>query len=38
MTITMLMKNTVNLCRSALGLPRLALRKNPSHVNLASPN
>jgi len=38
MTITMLMKNTVNLCRNALGLPRIALRKNPSHVNLAAKN
>lgn len=28
MTIAMLMKNTVNLCRHSLGLPRLQLRNN----------
>ena len=34
MTITMLMKNTVNLCRASIGLERLTLRKSPSHVNV----
>lgn len=34
MTIAMLMKNTVNLARHSLGLPRMRLRKNPSHVNV----
>ena len=35
MTIAMLMKNTVNLARHSIGLPRMPLRKNPSHVNIA---
>jgi len=34
MTIAMLMKNTVNLCRRSLGLPRLQLR-NKTHRNLS---
>jgi 5,10-methylene-tetrahydrofolate dehydrogenase/methenyl tetrahydrofolate cyclohydrolase len=34
MTIAMLMKNTVNLCRHSLGLPRLTLR-NKIHRNLS---
>ena len=34
MTIAMLMKNTVNLCRQSLGLPRLQLR-NKIHRNMS---
>ena len=34
MTIAMLMKNTVNLCRHSLGLPRLQLR-NKIHRNMS---
>jgi len=30
MTIAMLMKNTLNLCRHSLGLPRMPLRKTPT--------
>ena len=30
MTIAMLMKNTVNLTRNALALPRIPLRKHPT--------
>mmetsp|Transcript_45641 Transcript_45641/g.103058 ORF Transcript_45641/g.103058 Transcript_45641/m.103058 type:complete len:352 (-) Transcript_45641:270-1325(-) len=36
MTITMLMKNTLNLARHSLGLERIHLRKSPSHVNIAA--
>ncbi|KAL3915397.1 MAG: hypothetical protein SGILL_005674 [Bacillariaceae sp.] len=38
MTIAMLMKNTVNLCRHSLGLPRMRLRnkQNAEHINATS--
>jgi 5,10-methylene-tetrahydrofolate dehydrogenase/methenyl tetrahydrofolate cyclohydrolase len=38
MTIAMLMKNTVNLCRHALGLPRMRLRnrKHGNYINQTS--
>jgi len=34
MTIAMLLKNTVGLARNSIGLPRMPLRKSPSHVNV----
>lgn len=34
MTISMLMKNTLNLARHSLGLERLTIRKSPSYVNV----
>mmetsp|Transcript_82714 Transcript_82714/g.162240 ORF Transcript_82714/g.162240 Transcript_82714/m.162240 type:complete len:464 (+) Transcript_82714:52-1443(+) len=37
MTIAMLLKNTLNLARHSLGLPRLPLRKNARDVAVAPP-
>ena len=36
MTISMLMKNTLNLARHSLGLERMPIRKNPSYVNVTA--
>ena len=34
MTISLLMKNTLNLARHSLGLERITIRKSPSYVNV----